>query len=484
MMRTVRLALKSIRCKAFSFLIIFAQLSVCFAILVYTACALFMQFRVVLTANGVYRDELFLSRDYVYVDKYERELEGDPPADYLQIIMDYAGVDDLSEAELTDEERDMLWNKYWNIVEDFYDENHRPEKYMYSDLYECLEKSGYVSDTASNYSGYTDSGSGITFMDETFYNGLRLETELGVDLNDYPHRDNYFYAVMYPDAEMPLGSSSYANIMNEQAKTTYGVGDVLESTVYNMETDCEETFYFEIVDKFVSPAYAMPKDLQYSGENYNVDSLEDAFISEQSAADLTLNGSLVVLKPNDFDMSPYYTYITESYTMIKPRSDLTDEEYDDLLTIIRDCGFNVIDLNEAKDNTVSEIWSFVRENCFILLISLLMVIFSIISAAMLSGGKIRRENAVYKLCGADKRKLIAISAVKWALIFIPSCVVGAIIAVIYSKVNGISTQFIGISALVSIILFAVLYAAAFIMSYKTAVVGSASSDLSEEENYD
>ena len=71
----------------------------------------------------------------------------------------------------------------------------------------------------------------------------------------------------------------------------------------------------------------------------------------------------------------------------------------DLLNIIRESGFNAINLDEAERKTIDEIYKFIRENSLILAASVLMVVFSMISISVLQGSQVRREYGVYRLCG-------------------------------------------------------------------------------------
>ncbi len=474
-MRIFSLAVKSIRCKWLSHLVVFVQLSVSFSILIYVICAVFNQFDIIITANGAYQGCLYLSPDIVYLQSLGDDYQGLPMAEIEKEYYEKVGVSSFEELT-TEQQEELRGFLLWRFDEE-YEKNHYKGKYFYSDLHEALSQSGFVEDTTYNYSfgqTYSINGSDQTRFAETFlvdsklYDKLKLNVKGGVDLQDYKSdfENRYFYALMYPDV-------SYGGQVN---KSNYSVGDLLVGNVYNIKERCYETFYFEIVGELSEPTYVM-KGIGYSGASSNVVGfLEMAFLTPQSISE---NGALLVIRPEEFDILEYYSSCNENFTLVKPRPDLTDAEYSELLDLIRECGFNVIDLDEAERNTIDEILRFISENCLILAASLLMVIFSIISVSMLSGEQVRREYAVYRLCGADLRKVKALSAVKWAFVFIPSMVMGTAIAIIYSGISEASTHFIALSAVPSGVLFAVLYVASFMMSYRSAGAGYKSTELSE-----
>lgn len=480
-MKIFYLALRSIRCKWFSFLIIFLQLSICFAILIYTVCALFLQFDVIYTANGAHCGYLRLSPDLIFTENYQQEYRRiENRADFLKMYLEFLKNNGLTQEQgVTQEQYDFIYREYSRREDNEFDKYHYMGKYQYSDLYDRLSKTDYVVDIISNYGTffpYEDKDAErfydvtAVLIDEKLYNSVKLRTKRGVNLHDYPLKDNYFYAIMYPNV----------SVNGEVDERPYGVGDVLSDKVYNRKKQCYETFYYEIVDELEDPAYVLP-ELSYSGSSNNYTKLEKAFLSTQS---MSYNGALVALKPDYFDRMNYYTYFNERFTLIKPSSDLSEKEYSDLLNIIRECGFNIINLDNAENNTINGIRIFIRENCLILTASVFMVVFSIISISVLSGSQVRREYGVYRLCGADLHKIKVLSAVKWALIFIPAMALGVVTANIYSKISEMSTHFIAAGTAVSGVLFAVLYIVSFIMSYKSASASYKSADLSEEENYD
>lgn len=473
-MNILALALKSNRCKRFSSMIVFIQLSVCFAILIYSASAVFSQFDVIYTANGTHRGWLRISINSRYIDKNACEYPKEEHPDIFKMYYEYLEQHGLTrEQELTAEQYDEVYADYMERAYKIAVEHHHRGLYQYPDFYEKLERSGLAAETSRNYHTFfesEDNGIGETVwsvdvfhIDVNLYDGLKLRTKLGADLRDKPSKENYYYALMYPF----LTSQGV-----EIPEQLYGVGDVLTYRRYNENTHRYETYYYEIVDELQTPAYVFP-DIYYSGYMLEFECLEGSFLGAQT---LDYNGALIALKPEGFDET---TTSSEMFTLVKPRPDLTETEYSELLELIRECGFNVIDLDEAERNTINDIWEFIRENCLILVASVLMVVFSIISISVLSGGQVRREYAVYRLCGADLRKVKALSAVKWALIFIPAMAAGILIAILYSKISETSTHFIVASALVSGVLFALLYIASFIMSYKSASAGYESSELSE-----
>lgn len=471
-MKTTALALKGIRCKWISFAIILIQLSVCFAILTYSICAVFRQFDVVYTANGTHRGYLRISTDLFFRHKNEYEAKNDPGTpDFIQLYLEYLEkYGSTQERGLTSEQYDEFYADYCERSEKHSEDIHYWAKYQYPDFYERLAKSGFVEDTISNRTlGLSYKKGSDTwnvrgyFIDEKLYDGLRFRTKTGVDLRDYPKKDNYFYVLMYP----------YLNAQGTAiGEPLYGVGDILTERIYNTNKHCYEILYYEIVDELKENAYILP-DLDYSGNDIDLINLESAFLSVQS---LNYNGALIALKPEGFDET---TAFGECFTLVKPHPDLTESEYSELLDIIRECGFNAINLDDAEQNTISEIWKFIRKNCLIIVASVLMVVFSIISISVLSGSQVRREYGVYRLCGADLRKVKALTAVKWALIFVPAMLMGIVIAIIYSKICGTSTLFMWASAGGAGTLFAALYVVSFIMSYKSASASYKSAELSE-----
>ncbi len=474
-MKLISLALKSIRCRRISHAIIFVQLSVCFAILIYTVCMVLSQFNVLFVSNGSHRGWLYLSSDVIYDNSLGEDYLGPPPTEIIEEYYELVGVSSFEELtpEQIKEEQGYLNSR----VDEECDKNHHKLKYMYYDLHESLSKSGLVSETAYNISGgasfsvldsdRTTHFSEVFLMDGKLYDGLKLNVKNNVDLRDYnsDFDKRYFYALIYPDVS--YGDQVY--------KSNCGVGDVLVKEVYNMKERRYDKFYYEIVGELSDPAYVM-REREFSGNSSMFTYLDVSYLQSQTMSE---NGALLVIRPEEFDRMEYYMTYNENVTLVKPRPDLTEAEYSELLDLIRECGFNVIDLDKAERNTIDEIWRFISENCLILAASLLMVVFSIISISMLSGGQVRREYAVYRLCGADLRKVKALSAAKWAMVFVPSMVMGIVTAIIYSKISETPTHFIALSAAVSGILFAVLYVASFIMSYRSASAGYKAEELSE-----
>lgn len=470
-MRTINLALKSIRCNRLSFFIIFSQLSVCFAILIYSICAFFQQFDVLYTANEAYREQLYLSPDLLFVEDYSLSYEGISMSQLKIESLERLGLS--SSEELTPEQALLHYTYMLDRNDEEFDKCHYKGKYLYADLFECLRQSGLTTETTGNVGGsqqLTVSSSGaeaninVTLFDEKMYGQLEIGTKKNTDLRSYQSTDRYFYALMYPP--MSLGEEAYT--------LPYGVGDVLTQEVYNLSEHRMEIFQYEIVDVLTEPAYYMPQ-LFYSGDSRPFTTLETAFLHVQT---MEYSGGLIAVKPETFDAMSYYANYNYNFTLVKPNDDLTETQYSELLDIIRDCGFNVIDLNVAETNTLNAIINFIRENCVILIASVLVVIFSIISVSILLGSQTGREYAIYKLCGADTNKIRSVSAIKWALIFIPAIVVGIVIALVYSGITEAPSNFITLSALVSGMLFAVLYIISFVMSYKTANTKYDSSELS------
>lgn len=473
-MRTVILSLKGIRIRWVSFTIIIVQLAVCFAILIYSVCGLFGQFDIIYTANGANRGYLYLFPDLIYTDNEAAEFRinhSDEIPDFFAIYKEFLEEHGLTEDEgVTGEQFEDIRKEYTVRIDNLNDKYHVPDKYQYLDLYEKLGKSGLVLETASNYGTIVSTGSTAggfhavdevyysfqtVMMDEKLYDTLKMKTVRGINLHDYPEQGNYFYAVIYPN--ISIGE-------NKAEEIPYGVGDIITSTIYNNKELRDETFYFEIVDELKDPAYVMP-ELSISGPTDNFATLERAFLNPQS---MVYNSGLIVLKPESFDRMDYYMNIGENYTMIKPRENLTESEYSELMGIIRECGFNTINLDDAEQNSIAEIWEFISENCVIIALSILMVTFSIISTSVLSSGQIQREYAVYRLCGADLNKLKKLTAVKWAIVFIAAMIVGIILAAAYSAINSSSMHFVLISAIVSTILSVVLYFCSFLASYRSA----------------
>lgn len=482
-MRTFILALKSMRCQRFSLAIILVQLAVCFAILIYTVGAFLGQFDIIITANGVQNGSLYLSPDYLYLNKYQSEYHGKGSLDFLSEYHEQQeeGTDSSSTPEQSKSLRYYLLDRY----DEEYDKYHYKGKYLFLDLHESLNKSGLISNTLSitrswvtvftdengnTYSvidnfGNVHSSWTVNLMDKNLYNGLKLDTINGKNLMDYETKENYFYAVIYP----------VVTIHGEVYELPYDIGDVLTQEVYNIKTHTKEQFKFEIVDKFKDPAYILPEVI-YSGDISSKVNLENFLLGVQP---MNYSGALIAMKPENFDDMAYYTDYTEYFDLVKPKEGLTADEYSQLIQTIRDCGFNTVNLDEATENTLDNIWKFIRENCLILAISALTVVFSIISVSMLSGSQVRRECAIYKLCGASKGKIKNITAVKWALIFIPSIIAGIILSIIYSAIQGVSIRFIMSSTLISAVMFILLYLLSVILSYRSASAGYSSADLSE-----
>lgn len=472
-MRTFILALKSMRCQRFSLAIILVQLSVCFAILIYTASAFFGQFNILITANGVQNGYLYLSPDSLYIENYSMNYQGKQSSELYEEFLETQGLS--LDSQLTAEQSKASYIYMLERNNEEFDKYHYKGKYLFSDLYDKLSQTGLISDMISNAGGTTsyidENGNAssyysiVTLMDKKLYGGLKLDTVYGKDLMNYEAKENYFYAVMYPNV----------SVDGEVYKLPYSVGDVLTQEVYNIKTHKTEQFQFEIVDKLKDPAYVMPQ-LFYSGDGSSEIELERAFLSVQP---MKYNGSLIALKPDNFSTEAYYSKYNETFTLVKPQEGLSSNEYLQLIEIIRDCGFNVINLDEATENTLDNIWSFICENCLILAISVIMVVFSVISVSMLSGSQVRCEYAIYRLCGANKGKIKSIVAAKWALIFVPSIIAGIIISIIYSIISEASIRFIAVSTLASGTVFVFLYLASFILSYKSASARYSSTDLSK-----
>lgn len=470
-MRTVILALKSIRCKCLSFAIIFVQLSVCYAILVYSVCAVFQQFNVIFTANGAHRGYLYISPDELFIENYSENYQG---ASLSQLYLEFLEKQGLTiDEDVTPEQTKASYVYMLERNDEEFDKYHYKGKYLYSDLFQHLELSGLVTDTIGNIGGNQSLtvnnsdvkiSTNVALIDEKLYKRLKLDTVKCIDLNSYKSNDNYFYAFMYPNISLDGNVSA-----------SYGIGDILTQEVYNIKEHRMETFYYEIVDMLNDPTYIMPQ-LLYSGDNSSLTNLETAFLHTQT---MDYNGGLIAVKPDNFDAMAYYSKYNYIFNLVKPNENISEAQYSELLNIIRDCGFNVINLDKAEENTINGIISFIRENSVILAASVLIVVFSIISISMLSGSQVRCEYAVYKLCGADLRKLKALSAVKWALVFAPAMIVGIFIVIVYSKISERATNFIAVSALVSGSLFVLLYIVSFILSYKSASVDYEPSVLSE-----
>lgn len=481
-MKTFYLSLRSLRCKLFSTLIIFIQLAICFSILIYTANAVFLQFDVIYTANGANRGYLRLTPDSFFTQKYElewRALDIENKANLMQMVLDFKEKEGLSKEQLiTTEQYDSIYKEYMALLDSQFDQYHIMEKYQYPDLYDRLSESGYAADTISNYEAYLlydDKKTGhsygvqVVLMDEKLYDTLRLKIENGVDLNNYTTKDNHFYVVMYPDVYINNEDDGYIY------EVPYKVGDVLTEEVYNIKEQCYETFYYEIVGELEDPAYIIPA-LSYSGSGEYYTTFGNAFLGSQP---MQYSGALLAIKPNDFDRMNYYTNFIESLTLVKPDPELSKDEYSDLMDIIWESGFNSINLDDAERNTIDEIVEFIRENSLILIASVVIVVFSMISISILQGSQVRREYGVYRLCGADLGKVKALSAVKWALIFVPAMVVGVVIAIVYSIATETFTFFIGFGTVAAGIVFAVLYIVSFYMSYKSASASYKSAELSE-----
>lgn len=482
-MKLFKLSLKSLRGQKTAFIVIFVQLSVCFAILIGIVSSVLSQFNILTVANNVHRNCVRLSPDYIYVDNYTNNYKNS--VDYFRMYFDYLEKNNINEADLTEEQAENIYREYLEAADKEADEKHFPGKYQYIDLHNKLSALNYIEDVFSNYwtiIAYRDEQGqpydvNIIMMNETLYDGLKWRTKNNTNLKKYNdgklNTDNsrYFYAVKYP--KVSVGDDTF--------EIPYDVGDVIvDPKVYNYKEHRFETFYYEIVDEYTEPAYILP-DLKYSGDSDRYTFLDKAFITEQT---IMYSGALTVLKPDDFDLSDYYTSFTEAFTLVKLKNNISEEEYNEFQDLALKCGFNINDLNIAEVNTINKIWEYIRENSFILIISLLMVIFSIISVSVLSGNRVKRENAIYKLCGANKNDLKIISAIKWGLVFLSAMISGTVISFIYSSINTISTRFIFQSAFVSSGGFAVMYILSSVLSYKAANSNYSSSDMSEEENND
>ncbi len=477
-MKTVKLSLKSLMCHKTAFFIILVQLSVCFALLIGTASSVFSQFNIITAANNAHRDYIRLTTDYIFVDNYMYGYESS--VDYFRMYFDYLEKNNIDEADLTDEQAMGIYQEYLELADAEADEKHYLGKYHYIDLYNNLHTLDCIDNIVSNYwtiLGYQDDKGqafdvNIVMMDKTLYEGLDWNTRNNKKLSKYSaDNSNYFYAIKYPSV----------SIGDDIEEIPYDVGDIIvDENVYNFKEHRFETFYYEIVDEYVAPTYILP-DLKYSGDSEQYTFLDTAFITEQS---MMYNGALVVLKPDDFDISNYYTTFAECFTLVKLQDDFSDKDYNDFLKLVLENGFNANDLNTAEANTINKIWEYIRENSFILVVSLLMVIISIISVSVLSGNRVRRENAIYKLCGASNWKLKIMSAIKWGLIFFLSMILGTIISGIYSSINTNSNRFAFPSVIVSSCVFVFIYVISFVLSYKAANVNYSSSYMCEEENND
>lgn len=460
-MRMIKLALQSIRCNRLSFFIIFIQLSVCFAILIYSMCALLQQFYLLYTANMAHHGKLYLSPDELFVENYSLIYDG-PSLSQLKIEFHEQQSLSLSE-DLTLEQIQQRNVYLLDRNDEEFDKRHYKGKYLYADLLESLQRSELIVDTIYNVGGQqrlfvngseTVADLNVTLFDEKLYTQLKMNTNKNTDLLNYQSTDNYFYALMYPS----LSSDG------EIYTLPYDVGDVLIQEVYNFKEHRIEIFQYEIVDVLAEPTYYMPQ-LFYSGDNRSLATLETAFLHVQT---MEYSGGLIAIKPENFDVTSYYANYNCNFIMVQPNDDMTETQRSELLNIIRNCGFNVIDLNIAETNTLDSIIKFIHENCVILIASLLSVIFSIISVSILLGNQTVLEYTICKLCGANMKKIRLLSAIKWVLIFVPAMILGIVIAFVYSQIVGMPLNFIALSTLVSGILFAALYVTSFMMSYKTA----------------
>lgn len=472
-MNSIILALRSMKIQKWSLIIVLLQLSMCFSILVYSLSSLINQFNIVIVSNGTYKDYYRLTRDILFVDNYYYNYESS--VDFFTMVTEYMNEKHIE--TIDDEAYLEIYGKYIDLQEREFDEKHYLGKYQYIDLYNYLLKCGLVSDIKSNYWTIFSSTFGenrydvnILMMDEDIFSELLLNTENNVDLKNYKCSHNYFYAIMYPNVSIGEGT-----------KPPYRIGDILvDERVYNMSSHKFETFYYEIIDVFTEPTYTLT-ELEYSGADSEYRYLDKSFLNSQS---IKYNGALVVLKPQNFNRSDYRYNFDEIFTLVKLNDNITEDEYNEFIDKVIECGFNIIDLNEAKDNTIQSIWQFIKQNCFMLLVSLIMVVFSIISVSILSGVETRHEIALFRICGASNNKLKLISSIKWAILFILSMIIGLIIAVIYSKITDSPTYFIVPSSFFSVLTFIFLYIMTFMLSYKSASEKNISSVSSEENNND
>lgn len=481
-MKTLIIAFRSIKLRKVTFAVIFVQLSICISVIICTVCAVISQFNILASANNAYENYLRLSTDMIYYDNYRREYESE--VDFFLMLQKFMEENNLS--EISNEQYRKILAEYTEMQDKEFDEKHYPGKYQFIDLYNEVSELGIVADTISNYSTWikfnNDTGDmnnivPVTMMDKKLYEGLRLYTKHGLNLNDYKNPDtpNYYYAIMYPC----ISSGDKENDIYYKSDLPYGIGTVIvDDNVYNLKTHSYETFYYEIIDEFAEPSYEIPY-LEYSGESKYYTYIEKAFLSGQTPEN---NGTLIVLKPDDFDMAAYYPNFNESLTMMKLKSNITEEQYSKFLDTTIKCGFNTVFLNDAKENTVSEIWQYVRENSLVLIMSVLVVVFSIISISVLLGNRIKHEYAVYRLCGAGKISIMKISAVKWGIIFIPALFAGAVISWIYLSYDALLMRFIPVSTAFSSTVIILVFILSVILSYKAVNAEKFINDISEENN--
>ncbi len=464
------IAFKIMRCRRFSYILIAIQLAVCFSILTYTVCAFLQQFNVIITANGANKGylRLCINRNFSTNQAPDFEIPS-----YLETYNNFCKQNNIEPGTPFTEEQEEAYRIYDSeVINSIYDNHNYKGKYLHHDFFTELEKSGYISEIVSFFSSYgefkcvdTGKNSSINcmFMDEKMYKKFNFNTERGVDLEEYKTDcSNYFYCIMYPDIA-PTKKEDEKEIITE-----YDIGDVLIQKVYNFKKHCTEEFYFEIVDKFVIPSYVLPCD---EGKNYgewNIDTLNSfkgSFLSEQKIYD---NGSLIAITPKEFNRLDYWLDYYNAYTMIAPVENISTKEYSALLDIIYGNGFIAVDLDEAESNTMNKIWDFVANNCFVLAFCFIAVLFSVISVSFLSGTRLKREYALLMLCGADRKQLKVITAIKWLYVFLPSCTWGIIVVATYSMMLGKAVRFVTQSVMMSVILFALLYLISFTLSYKAS----------------
>ncbi len=444
------LALRSLKKQWASFLIIAVQIAVCFAVTAYTLSSVFQQYDIVLSANGAHKGYLYLNSDPNKLDEILVSDENSGRPDFESVKEEYFAKNNITDpSTLTEQQWDEFYAFFYEKDAEYMEKVHYKGKYLYEDLFAALNDSGCISEIHYNAA----LGISTVLIDEYLLKNVRLSNADISPLFEPTEDENHYYALMYPwmtDENAPSADSP-----------PYKVGDIITERTYNLKEHRYDTFTIEIVGELDDPAYAFPMN-EFSATKAE---LEGFFLSPQS---ISVSGMLIALKKDSFNYMDYMNG-RPSYIMAKLADGITDEQYDKLLSVIDECGFAAVDLDEAEENTIAKITAFVSENSVILISSLLLTVFSVVAVSILSGSKTRREYAVYKLCGMSRAGLTRLTAVKWLIIFTAAVTVGSLLAAAYLNIIGEKLSYLLYGAIAAAVMFAVLYALSLLMSYYSSV---------------
>lgn len=422
------------------YMLVFAQLTVCFLAVQFTLFTANQTFDVLYAAGDTYQNTYAISLNVNAAQQYENNIMRDADEDmklHEQFTDDFVAMHNI----IIPQNVPDVYMAYWEKISQ--DDALRDAYVEYIELrwHNEMKKSGYQSPEMTLYQ-YTKQDPAIKSMhtvakfhqnfymaDRYFFENLRMKTQNSTNMKNYHSTEDKLYAIAYPFT--PPKKSTDPDLQ------PYQIGERIIQRWLDEDTGTFRDVEIEVVDAFLDPAY-IPFTYQF---NY-LESIDYFEYGYMLYAGQSSSPELLILAPDNMMYMQNAYHTSRILTLVQLHDHLSAEEQEAFFTDLEMVGGNHIPLVTGYTAKQKSLWFFFRQHALILVLALITLWLSVCAVALLLTSSNMRTYSIFLLCGARRVEVLCLSTIPWVLSVIAS---GVLSFAILTVLDGIKVQSLSLS---------------------------------------